>query len=120
MRLKAGTDCGIQCMNSGLKNLQTASKAASRKQRLSDVARLNGGLDCCDSRIDDSGVVLDEEDLEDEFDSENDEDSYDEQHNPMGEGMHMQRTNRMQYSNGQRLPSTDMGIAAIINRPGRG
>jgi hypothetical protein len=115
-------------MSTGLKNLQTASRAYSRRERLSSGSS-NAVQDPLNQQYDDSGVSgID--DLEAEYDADGASD-----HSSQGlgygyRGMHGGSHQRggSSGSNGAyggqnggvnghgRLPSMDMGIGAIINR----
>lgn len=141
-------------MHNGLKNLQSASRSAARRERLEQGHSLNGYDD--DSGI--SGIGLTPvDDLDASYSSpETTASSAHSQHSggsggygmhhpmaipygsaagysssyssvssaPHGYTMHSHPHHSQDSSpymgNGQRLPSVDMGIEAIINRPGHG
>lgn len=97
-------------MQQGLKNLQSAARAATRRER--HESGLQGGV-----HTDDSGIGL--EDLEGEYEADARSDgssglrTYD-----MGNAGLGQERGREQFPL-MRLPTLDMGIGAIINPPGR-
>jgi len=129
-------------MSSGLKNLQSASRACSRRERLESGSLLPHDPHNPGAYTDDSGIGID--DLEAEYSADGaggyspetdtsggrltnlSGNGYEQhtlqpqhQHHMMhdqGHGMG-QQLQRPQYGLQQRLPSIDMGIGAIINRP---
>lgn len=98
-------------MQQGLKNLQSAARAATRRERHENGMQ-GGGV-----HTDDSGIGL--EDLEGEYEADARSDgssglrAYD-----MGSAGLVQDRGREQFPL-MRLPTLDMGIGAIINPPGR-
>ncbi|KAJ3567090.1 hypothetical protein NPX13_g6892 [Xylaria arbuscula] len=140
-----------KCMHNGLKNLQSASRSAARRERLEQGHSLNGYDD--DSGI--SGIGLTPvDDLDASYSSpETTASSAHSQHSggSGGYGMphpyssaagysssysssvssaahgyamhghpHYSQDSSPYMGNGQRLPSVDMGIESIINRPSHG
>ncbi|TVY33177.1 hypothetical protein LOCC1_G008139 [Lachnellula occidentalis] len=110
-----------KCMSQGLKNLQTASRAHARRERMLDTnaGMLSSGYGR-DAHADDSGIGI--EDLEAEYDAGSDRSTsayggqnghyHSHSNGSVGDGRYM--------PHGQRLPSMDMGIDAIINGPSQG
>ncbi|TGJ87575.1 hypothetical protein E0Z10_g1226 [Xylaria hypoxylon] len=146
-----------KCMHNGLKNLQSASRSAARRERLEQGHSIHGYDD--DSGI--SGIGLTPvDDLDASYSSPETTASSTQSHHSGGSGYGMQHPMTIPYGsaagysssysssvssnaahggyamhghphhhsqdsspymgNGQRLPSVDMGIEAIINRPGHG
>jgi len=126
-----------KCMSSGLKNLQSAARRCNRRERLENSVPEHGHSHSrsydsrgafCDPHTDDSGIGL--EDLEAEYSPAGTGYSPDDEgangrarsRSPRGGGgggmYREQQPQRPQYA--QRLPSMDMGIANLINRPGHG
>jgi len=112
-------------MSQGLKNLQTAARAHARRERMLDtnagMMGSVGGSYGRDAHADDSGIGID--DLEAEYDGGSDRSTsvyggqghyHSHSNGSVGDGRYMQ------HSGGQRLPSMDMGIDSIINRPNNG
>jgi hypothetical protein len=96
-----------KCMSSGLKNLQTAARSCTRRERLETSTQPHNGA-YGDPHTDDSGIGID--DLEAEYDADGGSE------HSRGSMAHMRdQHGRPQYQH--RLPSMDMGIDAIINRP---
>jgi len=109
-----------KCMTQGLKNLQAHARSGARRERLLDAGGaggMGGGGAYGDSHTDDSGIGI--EDLEAEYDADGASDNSSGGGGGGGGGMVQQQYHqqRAQYHQ-QRLPSMDMGIDAIINRPG--
>ena len=106
-------------MSHGLKNLQTAARAHARRERMLDT---NAGMMSYgrDAHADDSGIGI--EDLEAEYDDRSDRSTS--VYGGQSGGGHYHRHSNGSVGDGrymqQRLPSMDMGIDAIINRPGNG
>ncbi|RWA05500.1 hypothetical protein EKO27_g9596 [Xylaria grammica] len=128
-----------KCMHNGLKNLQSASRSAARRERLEQGHSLHGYDD--DSGI--SGIGLTPvDDLDASYSSPETTASSTHSHHSGGSGygMHHQQQHAMAIPYGlrrrllvelqlvrlvvgrcpRRLSSVDMGIEAIINRPGHG
>lgn len=110
-------------MSQGLKNLQTAARAHARRERMSENGMTsNMGTYGRDAHADDSGIGI--EDLEAEYDGSSDRSAS--VYGGQGQGHHHSYSNGsvdgryMQHANGGRLPSMDMGVDAILNRPGGG
>ncbi|TAQ87031.1 hypothetical protein B7494_g4670 [Chlorociboria aeruginascens] len=101
-----------KCMSQGFKNLQSASRSFSRRERMltgDNSVQLSYDSNTNVPQHDDSGLSM--PDLEADYEADG---SSDHSGNSLQPG-------QVQYSNGpyqqQRLPSMDMGIDAIINRP---
>lgn len=127
----------MQILSSGLKNLQSAARSATRRQRLSDSHTIASGSSeyghGYEAHTPNSAMGFVVEDVDDDYDGHNRDLSH-HQTSHMGGGTqygndmsssaqyddgHRLSSNDMggsaQYDNG-RLPSMDMGIDAIINR----
>jgi len=127
-------------MSQGLKNLQTSARSCARRERMLDTSSLpshtTGSLDGNYPGLDDSGI-----DLEAEYDADGasvsehsgGSNGYGYGHQRMesgassGSGGYYGRTDggfngggSGGSGSGSRLPSMDMGIDSIINRPGGG
>jgi len=110
-------------MSQGLKNLQTAARAHARRERMLDTNGMMSSSSAYgpDAHADDSGIGI--EDLEAEYDNSSDRSAsvY-----GSGQGHHHSYSNGsvdgryMQHPGNGRLPSMDMGVDAILNRPGGG
>jgi hypothetical protein len=126
-------------MSQGLKNLQQAARACARRERMLDTSNPNindiGAYD--PQHTDDSGIGFDEGEAEYDADGASEHSGGSNSNNSligagggggnMGNGMgggmgYYQQSIQQQQHRGyaQRLPSMDMGIDAIINRPGGG
>jgi hypothetical protein len=110
-------------MSQGLKNLQTAARAHARRERMLDTNGMTSNMSTSstygrDAHADDSGIGID--DLEAEYDNSSDRSAsvYGGHHHSYSNGSVDGRY--MQHPNGGRLPSMDMGVDAILNRPGGG
>ena len=102
-------------MSQGLKNLQQAARSCARRERMLDTQ--SGQLGAYDPRhADDSGIGIDELEAEYDADGASEHSGGSNSNNSMGGGYYQ---NQGQQHRGyqQRLPSMDMGIDAIINRP---
>lgn len=106
-------------MSQGLKNLQTAARSHARRERMLDTNGMMSSAYARDAHADDSGIGI--EDLEAEYDGASDRSVsayggnghyHSHSSGSVGDGRYM--------SEAQRVPSMDMGIGAIINRPGNG
>lgn len=101
-------------MSQGLKNLQTLSRAHDRRERHLEAHAHSNMI-----HGDDSGIGI--EDLEAEYEAGSDRST-----SVYGGPGHYHSHSNGSVSDGrympheQRLPSMDMGIDAIINRPGGG
>jgi len=108
-------------MTQGLKNLQTAARAHARRERLLDTSGhassgLVGGAYGDPHHTDDSGIGID--DLEAEYDADGASDrSGGSASGYGGQGQEYGGGRQQYHHQGQRLPSMDMGIDSIINRP---
>ncbi|PMD37698.1 hypothetical protein L207DRAFT_80389 [Hyaloscypha variabilis F] len=109
-----------KCMLQGLKNLQIAARSCARRERMLDTSQ-DGPYQGAYKR-DDSGLGLGD-DLEADYDGDRAHDrsgsasAYQGHYYSSSGGSGGSRGN---HPHGQRLPSMDMGIDAIINRPGNG
>jgi hypothetical protein len=134
-----------QCMSQGLKNLQASARSCARRERMLDAHTSNTGIpvgaydtdphpEHDSGHTDDSGIGIDGSDLEAEYDADGASDHSGSHagslsgYAPYGMGGGMSRQGMSsgggrrgrgapQYGHQQRLPSMDMGIDAIINRP---
>jgi hypothetical protein len=108
-------------MSQGLKNLQTAARSCARRERMLDTSQSGPYTGAYGGR-DDSGISLDD-DLEADYDGDGQSDrsgsasAYQGHHYSSSAGS---GGSAIYHPHGQRLPSMDMGIDAIINRPGNG
>ncbi|KAN0099349.1 hypothetical protein V8E51_013124 [Hyaloscypha variabilis] len=109
-----------KCMSQGLKNLQTGARLYARRERMLDSSQ--GGPYQGAYERDDSGLGLGD-DLEADYDGDRAHDrsgsasAYQGHYYSSSGGSGGSGGN---HPHGQRLPSMDMGIDAIINRPGNG
>jgi hypothetical protein len=110
-------------MSSGLKNLQQSARSCARRERMLDPNATNNNTYDPHNGTDDSGIGID--DLEAEYDADGaSEHSGGSNSNhslggSLGGGYGYQTQTQHRYQGHQsRLPSMDMGIDAIINRPG--
>jgi hypothetical protein len=108
-----------QCMSQGLKNLQQAARTCARRERMLDTSGGNLGAY---SHTDDSGIGIDELEAEYDADGASEHSGGSNSNNSMGGGGYYQAQQGGQQHRGYgghqgRLPSMDMGIDAIINRP---
>lgn len=110
----------VQCLSQGLKNLQTAARSHARRERLLDTsgAGLQGMGGGAYDHADDSGIGID--DLGAEYDADGASERSGSSAQSAGHPYMGYQDQRQQYHHGNngRLPSMDMGIDAIINRPG--
>ncbi|RFU33792.1 hypothetical protein B7463_g2530, partial [Scytalidium lignicola] len=127
-----------KCMSNGLKNLQTAARSATRRERMNEglgqPTSMPPGAYAVEPPADDSSLSIDE--LEAEYDADGTSSTH--SGGSVGIGMsgvpqahygthhpghhqqhHHHQGGHQQYHHQQRLPSLDMGIDAIINRPNR-
>lgn len=108
-------------MSQGLKNLQTAARSCARRERMLDTSQ-GGPYTGAYGERDDSGIGLGD-DLEADYDGDGQSDrsgsasAYQGHHYSSSAGS---GGSGGYHPHGQRLPSMDMGIDAIINRPGNG
>ena len=110
-----------QCMSQGLKNLQTAARSHARRERMLDTSGgahgMGGGAY---DHTDDSGISID--DLEAEYDADGASGRSGSSAQSTGNSYLGYQDQRQYVGHGQgpnvRLASMDMGIDAIINRPG--
>lgn len=116
-------------MSNGLKNLQTAARSATRRERMNEglgqASNLPPGAYAVETPMDDGSLSYDE--LEAEYDA----DGASSTHSGGSVGMSMGGVPQTQYSSHHqghhqqhyhqqhRLPSIDMGIDSIIHRPNR-
>ena len=107
-------------MSQGLKNLQTAARSHARRERMLDTsgAGVHGMGGGAYDHTDDSGIGID--DLEAEYDADGASERSGSSAQSAGNSYVGYQDQRQQYHQGNsgRLPSMDMGIDAIINRPG--
>ncbi|PMD51315.1 uncharacterized protein K444DRAFT_544741 [Hyaloscypha bicolor E] len=109
-----------KCMSQGLKNLQTAARSCARRERMLDTSQsgpYQGAYDRDDSGLglgDDIGADYDGDGASDRSGSAS---AYQGHHYSSSAGS---GGSGGYHPHGQRLPSMDMGIDAIINRPGNG
>ncbi|KAE9366896.1 hypothetical protein N431DRAFT_79931 [Stipitochalara longipes BDJ] len=87
-----------KCMSQGLKNLQTAARSCARRERMLDTSQNGPYQDGASDRSGSAGAYQGHH--------------YSSSAGSGGSGGY--------HPHGQRLPSMDMGIDAIINRPGNG
>ncbi|KAG0645603.1 hypothetical protein D0Z07_8506 [Hyphodiscus hymeniophilus] len=109
-----------KCMSQGLKNLQQSARSCARRERMLDPSSsLNPGGAYDPQHTDDSGIGID--DLEAEYDADGASEhsgGSNSNHSLGGYGGYQQQHQTQRYQHQSRLPSMDMGIEAIINRPG--
>ncbi|KAH8816580.1 hypothetical protein F5884DRAFT_227881 [Xylogone sp. PMI_703] len=120
-----------KCMSTGLKNIQTAARSATRRERMNDGLgqAMAPGAYAVEPHTDDSSLSIDE--LEAEYDADGASSTHSggsvgmsmavPQSHHYHQGHHQQHHHQghQQYHHSQRLPSMDMGIESIINRPPR-
>ena len=111
-----------QCMSQGLKNLQQAARSSARRERMLDpnshpnLGSSGGAYD--PQHTDDSGIGIDDLEAEYDADGASEHSGGSNSNNSLGGGYGYQTHNNHRYQGHQsRLPSMDMGIDAIINRP---
>ncbi|KAH7409760.1 hypothetical protein BKA64DRAFT_665795 [Cadophora sp. MPI-SDFR-AT-0126] len=97
-----------KCMSHGLKNLQTAARSCARRERMLDPTNFNNRYTAATTG-DDSGYGDTEFKYGSDVEQDDSRSRNDDRSRKCGE-----------HGYGQRLPSMDMGIDAIINRPGSG
>jgi hypothetical protein len=110
-------------MSQGLKNLQTAARSCARRERMLDTSQGGSYTGGAYGERDDSGIGLGD-DLEAEYDADGASDrsgsasAYQGHHYSSSVGSAV--SGGYGHPHEQRLPSMDMGIDAIINRPSNG
>lgn len=124
-----------KCMSQGLKNLQTSARSCARRERMLDTSSANSdSLHGTYGGLDDSGIEIEAEyDADGASEHSGGSNGYGYGHGRMdsggssasgrGGGSYYDIGNGVQGGgggHGSRLPSMDMGIDAIINRPGGG
>jgi hypothetical protein len=109
-------------MSQGLKNLQQAARSCARRERMLDTNTMGGGGGAYGDphHTDDSGIGIDDLEAEYDADGASEHSGGSNSNNSMGGGSYgyQQPQQRGGYGHQSRLPSMDMGIDAIINRPG--
>lgn len=109
-------------MSQGLKNLQQAARSSARRERMLDTNTMGGGGAYGDPHhTDDSGISIDDLEAEYDADGASEHSGGSNSNNSMGGGYGYQtqaQQRRGGYGHQSRLPSMDMGIDSIINRPG--
>ena len=106
-------------MSQGLKNLQQAARSCARRERMLDTTNTMGGGGAYGDphHTDDSGIGIDIDEAEYDADGASEHSGGSNSNNSMGGGYY-QQGQQQHRGYQQRLPSMDMGIDAIINRPG--